>query len=72
MSKDTQTADPVSIEECSVPGEKYPDNRVAKPGYVWQCVHCGKKSRDVYGMHPVSYGYDESCALNARLVRETP
>lgn len=47
-------------------------NLIAKPGYVWRCGACGKLSRDRYGMQPISYGFDESCALNCELVKEAP
>jgi hypothetical protein len=46
-------------------------NLLAKDGWVWQCQACGKKSRDMYGCQPISYGYDESCALNCKLVKES-
>ncbi len=45
-------------------------NRIANEGYVFQCQACGKKSRDMYGNEPISYGWDESCVLNSALVKE--
>lgn len=49
-----------------------PENRKAKPGFIWQCQACGKKSEDLYGSigwH--SYGWDESCCMNADQVPQT-
>jgi hypothetical protein len=43
-----------------------PENRRAPDGMIWECRACAKKAEDRYGIigwH--SYGYDESCALNA-------
>lgn len=63
-----------SIRPTYKGADKIPEdcwNRKAHKGYVYQCVHCGKKSRDKYGMDAISYGYDESCALNCVLVKET-
>lgn len=54
-------------ETCSMPIGK--SNRRALPGYVWECAACGKRSRDLYGNERISYGWDESCVLNARLVK---
>jgi hypothetical protein len=47
-------------------------NRRAHEGYVFKCRHCGKKARDMYGVElpRISYGYDESCALNSELVKD--
>jgi hypothetical protein len=43
-----------------------PANRVPAKGYCWACAACGKLAADLYGIiGPHSYGYDESCALNA-------
>lgn len=47
-------------------------NRLANDGYVFVCRACGKRSRDMYGNKPISWGWDESCALNCVLVRECP
>jgi hypothetical protein len=44
-------------------------NRRAHDGYAYQCTACGKKSRDQYGIEPINYGFDESCALNSVLVK---
>lgn len=44
-------------------------HRRAHSGYVYQCVHCGKKSVDNFGNEALSYGFDESCALNCVLVK---
>jgi hypothetical protein len=45
-------------------------NRRADEGYVFICAACGKKSRDMYGNEPISYGWDESCALNCVIAKE--
>jgi hypothetical protein len=58
------------IENAVTIGEH--GNLIAKDGWVWGCQHCGKKSRDQYGLNPISYGYDESCALNSKLIRAKP
>lgn len=47
-------------------------NRAAKEGYVYQCVHCGKRSRDKYGDQSIDRGFDESCMLNSVLVPVKP
>jgi hypothetical protein len=46
-------------------------NRVAPAGQVWVCGACGKRSRDRYGEHPISRGWDEACMLNAVLCLES-
>lgn len=43
-------------------------NEQAPEGKIWKCMACGKTSFDLYGNRAVSYGWDESCVLNARLV----
>lgn len=48
-------------------GEK---ERIAKPGTIWVCGACGKTSRDLYGDKGSSWGWDESCMLNAVLCEE--
>ena len=45
-------------------------NKVAPKGYVFVCLACGKRSRDRYGMKPISYGWDVSCTLNCDMFRE--
>jgi hypothetical protein len=45
-------------------------NRLARPGTVYACPCCGKRSRDRYGTKPIDRGWDESCMLNCCLVRE--
>ncbi len=45
-------------------------NRLANLGYSFNCRACGKKSRDMYGNHPISWGWDESCALNCVLIKD--
>jgi len=47
-------------------------NLIAKDGWVWRCNACGKRSRDMYGCQPIDRGFDESCAINCSLVKETP
>lgn len=45
--------------------------RIAPAGQIWVCAACGKTSRDEYGIEGEhSYGWDESCALNAVLCHE--
>lgn len=45
------------------------EDRIAPEGKLWVCCVCGKTSRDLYGDGSRS-GWDESCALNARLYDE--
>ena len=46
-------------------------NRIAPKGSTWVCAACGKVARDQYGMEGAhSYGWDESCMLNAVLTEE--
>jgi hypothetical protein len=45
-------------------------NERAPDGQVWVCQACGKRSRDLYGDEPLSYGWDESCILHAALLPE--
>jgi hypothetical protein len=52
-------------------------NQRAPEGHIWVCAACGKTSRYSYGFGPkgsrdaeTSLGWDESCAMNAVLVRE--
>jgi hypothetical protein len=45
-------------------------NRLARPGTVYACSCCGKRSRDHYGTQPIDHGWDESCMMNCYLVRE--
>ena len=54
-------------------GVEIPEDRRAPSGHVWKCGACGKKSADLYGIvgHH-SYGWDESCVLNAVAVPLTP
>lgn len=42
-------------------------NHTAPEGQVWVCGACGKRSQDRYGFQNISYGWDESCMLNAVL-----
>lgn len=37
-----------------------------KRATVFVCLACGKRSKDRYGVAPISRGWDESCMLNAR------
>ena len=43
-------------------------NEIAPEGKVWRCQACGKLSLDLYGDQALSWGWDESCILNAKLV----
>ena len=45
-------------------------NQTAPEGQVWVCGACGKQSRDKYGEHRISYGWDMSCMMNAVLCWE--
>ena len=58
--------------EHSDPVGESPYHRRARSGYVYQCRARGKKSVDNYGNEALSYGFDESCALNCVLVKATP
>jgi hypothetical protein len=51
--------------------DKY-GNRIALDGQVYVCGACGKRSRDLFGFQKISYGYDESCVLNAVLCHDDP
>lgn len=43
--------------------------RIAPKGAIWICAACGKTADDRYGIEGEhSYGWDESCMLNAVLV----
>jgi hypothetical protein len=46
-------------------------NERAPDGLMWLCIHCGKTSVDRYGIEqPHDHGWDESCMLNAVLVKK--
>lgn len=45
-------------------------NILAPDGRVFVCLACGKLSKDLYGFHKISRGWDESCMLNCRLYLE--
>lgn len=45
-----------------------PDN-VAPDGFLWQCGACGKKVKDKFSDNGE---WDESCMLNAVLIKEDP
>lgn len=45
-------------------------NKVAKPGQVFVCMACGKRSKDRYGDSKIDPGWDESCMLNSYLCYE--
>ncbi len=47
------------------------ENTMAPAGQVWVCLCCGKRSRDLYGMEPISRGWDASCSLNCALCLES-
>ena len=40
---------------------------LAPEGWLWMCIHCGKRVKDRYGNEG---GWDEACMLNAVLVEE--
>lgn len=63
-----QPLDAASVEKYSVPMSGA-GNRRALDGYAWECAACGKRSRDLFGFERLSYGWDESCVLNAHLVK---
>lgn len=48
------------------------DLRFARPGTIWVCTACGKiQPYDRYGLdNRGSYGWDESCMMNAVLCYE--
>lgn len=46
-------------------------HKPAPDGQVYVCCACGKRSKDVYGEHPIDKGWDESCALNCVLCKES-
>lgn len=44
---------------------------VAPPGHIFLCDACGKVSRTRYGLDgSAQHGWDESCMLNASLMKE--
>jgi len=44
------------------------EERMAPDGSIWVCRRCGKTAEDRYGIEGKhSYGWDESCTLNAVL-----
>ena len=46
-------------------------DRIAPAGAIWVCAACGKTAKDRYGLEGKhSFGWDESCALNAVLCHE--
>jgi hypothetical protein len=46
-------------------------NEVAKPGFVFVCLACGKRSRDKYGDNPIDAGWDESCMMHSEEFAES-
>ena len=42
-------------------------NRLARPGTVFVCPACGKRSHDKYGTLAIDDGWDESCMMHAQL-----
>ena len=46
-------------------------DKVAPDGQLYVCGACGKTSKDLFGNQKISYGWDESCTLNAVLCYET-
>jgi hypothetical protein len=50
--------------------QTFAGNELAPSGFVWCCMACGKRSRDLYGYQVIDRGYDASCMLNAQLVDE--
>lgn len=77
MTKDSVPASPsgsqaspgaakASPPSVSIPNADIPENRRAPTGMIWRCQACGKTAEDLYGMiGRRSYGWDESCILNA-------
>lgn len=46
------------------------EERMAPADGIWVCAACGKTAEDRYGQKGVhSYGWDESCMLNAVLCK---
>ncbi|HUO75509.1 MAG TPA: hypothetical protein VMU12_01140 [Candidatus Paceibacterota bacterium] len=43
-------------------------NRMARPGTVFVCGACGKRSHDRYGTKAIDHGWDTSCMTWAQLV----
>ena len=44
-------------------------NRFAPKGKTWVCSACGKTAHDRFGKVNAMRGWDESCAINAVLVK---
>lgn len=63
----TNERDVFELEHSDAVGQF--SNRRAHEGYAYECMHCGKKSRDEFGNEPIDRGFDESCTLNCRLVK---
>lgn len=40
-------------------------NPVALSGQIFVCIHCGKRSRDLFGKQKIDKGWDISCIMNA-------
>ena len=47
------------------------DKNLAPEGWLWVCLACGKTSYDLYGRRALNYGWDESCALNAKVFEKS-
>ncbi len=45
-------------------------NRKAPKGKVYFCTACAKRSRDKYGDKAIDYGWDVSCVMHCKLVKE--
>jgi len=45
-------------------------NETAKPGHVFICLACGKRSRDRWGERKIDRGWDESCMMHSHEVTE--
>jgi hypothetical protein len=53
-----------AVEEVSLP-----NNEFAKPGSVYVCMNCGRRSRDLLGQKMLTPGWSPSCARGAVLFK---
>lgn len=50
---------------------RWSGNRLARPGTVYVCHACGKRSHDRRGTKAIDHGWDSSCMTRATLCRDS-